>query len=369
MSTSVRILSESRRMKKYFFILGFFVCGCGDASRFATKLTPVNYESEATADISSFSDIEIAAIRFIQSDVGFFVGQKMALTLEVTLTDGTIHTGIHGEYYTGNTSTDGDVLWYVNDADIVDLTSSGKITALTPGTTTVKATLKNQSVQMDVTVYEIPSSVEIETESVDTNTADTTEVITSETPDDTSDYFLGANDTIVITFGTEGGAGYSYFPEILYGTPYFSMLDTVSIGNEGIIDIELGGYEIVNDEGPDFTIFENPFEGWSERAQVSVSENGIDYVAFPCDPFDPEETYEGCAGVTPINYSNDENVLLDPESSGGDVFDLADVGLARARFVRIVDLYTCLDDEFCHSGEAGFDLDAMAIVHGANLNN
>lgn len=343
------------------------MCGCGDASRFAAEFTPVDYESGATADVATLPDSEIAAIRFVQSDVGFFVGQKNALTLEVTLTNGTVHTGIHGAYYTGNTLTDGDVLWYVNNADVVALTPSGKITALAPGTTTVKATLKNQSVQMDVTVYEIPSSISTTTEDSPSEVETDTQIITSEAPDDTSDYFLGTNDTLEITFGTEGGAGYSYFPEILHGAPYFSMLDTVSIGNEGIIDIKLGGYEIVNDEGPDFTIFENPFEGWSERAQVSVSENGIDYVAYPCDPFDPEEIYADCAGVMPINYSADESILLDPTVSGGDVFDLADVGLTRARFVRIVDLYTCLNDEFCHSGEAGFDLDAVAIVHGVNL--
>lgn len=364
--------------KKYVFILGFFLCGCGDAARFTSTVTPFDYESNASANTSTLPNIEIESLRFVQSDVGFFIGQKIALSLEVTLTDGTIHTGIHGGYYTGNTLTDGDVFWYVNDSNIVSLTSTGKITALTTGTTAIKATLKNKSVQVEVTVYDIPSSADIEIETPfpesdsdeeipENDLASTTEIIASENPNDTSDYFLGDNDSIEITFGSEGGAGYSYFPEILYGAPYFSMLDTVSIGNEGILDITLGGYEIVNDEGPDFIIFENPFETWSERAQVWVSENGIDYVAYPCDPFDPDGVYEGCAGVTPINYSNTESILLDPNLSGGDIFDLADVGLTRARFVRIVDLHTCLDDEFCYSGEAGFDLDAMAIVHGANL--
>jgi hypothetical protein len=354
-------------MKKYFLLLGFFFCACGDAARFVTEFTPINYESGTSADVSSLPDVEIAAIRFVQSDIGFFVGQKIALTLEVTLTDGTVHSGIHGSYYTGYTLTNGDVVWYANDDAILSLTSTGKITALSPGTTSVKATLKNFSTQIDVTVYETPSSVSTAIENVAPDSTTTTDIIASESPDEASDYFLNANDTIAITFGTEGGAGYSYFPEILYGTPYFSMLDTVSLGHDGILDIEKGDYEIVNDEGPDFIVFENPFEGWSERAQVSVSENGIDYIAYPCDPFDPGEIYEGCAGVVPVNYSNDESLLLDPEISGGDVFDLATVGLDRARFIRIVDLHTCLDDEFCHSGEAGFDLDALAIVHGVNL--
>jgi hypothetical protein len=45
----------------------------------------------------------------------------------------------------------------------------------------------------------------------------------------------------------------------------------------------------------------------------------------------------------------------DPSVAGGDAFDLADVGLTRARFVRVTDrpdLATV------------FDLDAVSIVHG-----
>ena len=48
---------------------------------------------------------------------------------------------------------------------------------------------------------------------------------------------------------------------------------------------------------------------------------------------------------------------MDPESSGGDFFDLAELGLTSARYVRIRDL----------SGEGaapsvGFDLDAVGLV-------
>jgi hypothetical protein len=49
----------------------------------------------------------------------------------------------------------------------------------------------------------------------------------------------------------------------------------------------------------------------------------------------------------------------DPRVSGGDGFDLAAVGLRRARFVRVRDLRT--------QGRAdpatGFDLDAVAVLH------
>jgi hypothetical protein len=49
----------------------------------------------------------------------------------------------------------------------------------------------------------------------------------------------------------------------------------------------------------------------------------------------------------------------DPEKAGGDAFDLADVGLRVARFIRITDL----DNGSGDKGTAGFDLDAVAAVH------
>ena len=49
--------------------------------------------------------------------------------------------------------------------------------------------------------------------------------------------------------------------------------------------------------------------------------------------------YAGCAGVTPTEaYDASALVPLEPSITGGDAFDLADVGLGRARFVRIDDV-------------------------------
>ena len=44
---------------------------------------------------------------------------------------------------------------------------------------------------------------------------------------------------------------------------------------------------------------------------------------------------------------------------GGDAFDLADIGLTRARFVRVRDL------QFSSLGQTtrGFDLDAIVLIH------
>lgn len=52
--------------------------------------------------------------------------------------------------------------------------------------------------------------------------------------------------------------------------------------------------------------------------------------------------------------------------TGGDAFDLADLGLTKARFVRLLDLsVACHGSRMgCGGGGGGFDLDAIAVVHG-----
>ena len=65
----------------------------------------------------------------------------------------------------------------------------------------------------------------------------------------------------------------------------------------------------------------------------------------------------------------------DPTVSGGDHYDLADLGLAWIQYIRIEDLDTCQPGDptyetqqfktLCKGpGVQGFDLDAMAIVNG-----
>ena len=45
----------------------------------------------------------------------------------------------------------------------------------------------------------------------------------------------------------------------------------------------------------------------------------------------------------------------DPELAGGDAFDLADIGLSEAKYIRVTDSGA--------SGAGGFDLDAIAIAN------
>ena len=196
--------------------------------------------------------------------------------------------------------------------------------------------------------------------------------------------------------GTGAGFGQSELPGVVLGGPeglglFQGSLDSLSLGEGGAIELEFVDNVVVDGPGVDFTVFENPFytivlgfvgNPFSEPGRVLVSQDGTSWYAFPCDETDPP-FHPGCAGVVPV-YSD----ALDPTSphpsiptedppgdlvglpigsateppgSGGDSFDLADVGLSWARYVRIEDVGPPLGT----SGTVGFDLDAVSAVHAA----
>ena len=90
---------------------------------------------------------------------------------------------------------------------------------------------------------------------------------------------------------------------------------------------------------------------------VEVSDDGQTFHAFPCTA--TAYPYGSCAGWHPVFANSVTNTIdpTDPAVAGGDDFDLADLGLSEARFIRIV-------DRVDQTGIAGtFDLDAVSIVH------
>jgi hypothetical protein len=179
----------------------------------------------------------------------------------------------------------------------------------------------------------------------------------------------------VESFEPGTGAGYNQdkLPDVVLGPPQGEgttqgSLDVLSLGNGGQIVLGFGPRGIVDGPGADFVVFENPFwpEGdptrvFAELGEVAVSEDGETWHSFECDAAgDGEGHFPGCAGVTPtLAYDAEQLVPLDPEKSGGDAFDLAELGIERARFVRIRDLET-----FPPGGtSSGFDLDAIGVIH------
>jgi hypothetical protein len=177
----------------------------------------------------------------------------------------------------------------------------------------------------------------------------------------------------VVSFspGAQAGFGQDAFPEVVYGEPKgggarTGSTDVLSLGMAGEIVLGFGGNAIVDGEGADFIVFENPFyigsppnekKVFAELGEVAVSEDGVTWTPFPCKT--EGYPYEGCAGWKAV-FANPETGIsaFDPGVAGGDPFDLADIGVAEARFVRIWDL----SNKPAGDGKAGFDLDAVAIV-------
>jgi hypothetical protein len=159
------------------------------------------------------------------------------------------------------------------------------------------------------------------------------------------------------TEGEGAGFGQDNYPDIVLGPPMGAgpnagSLDVLSLGMNGEIIVAFEDWIITDGEGVDLIVFENPFTGWVELGEVSASQDGEEWFTWSCDT----ETWQGCAGITPV-LSHPDNCIdaRDPFSAGGDAFDLADIGLESAKYIRIKDV----------SGEiGGFDLDAIAIVNG-----
>jgi len=179
-----------------------------------------------------------------------------------------------------------------------------------------------------------------------------------------------ATKVVSYTKGDKGGFNEAKLPGVVLGPPQgggccAGSLDVLSLGDGG--EIVLGfDVAIVDEQGPDFVVFENPFEPSgdpssvvAEPAEVSVSEDGVNWTSFPCTA--KTYPYGSCAGWHPV-YATAEAPIdsRDPARAGGDAFDLASIGVKRARFVRIRDMLRKFP---AASPTAGFDLDGVAVLH------
>jgi hypothetical protein len=186
---------------------------------------------------------------------------------------------------------------------------------------------------------------------------------------------------VSVTYGDCAGFGLTSMPAVVEGPPagggaLAGSLDVVSLGFKGELVLSFEPNAIVDGPGADFIVFENTF--WAggdpsrpaaELADVSVSEDGVTWKTFPCSPASGPP-YGTCAGWRPV-YTSPGNEIspVDPSVAGGDPFDLAELGLKTARFVRIRDLGTieCPSNPANKSTTVGFDLDAVALVHAKNM--
>ncbi len=170
----------------------------------------------------------------------------------------------------------------------------------------------------------------------------------------------------------------------------------------GVITLEFADNTVWNGPGADFTIFENvfyvngaagaldPTTRFMEPALVSVSQDGLAWHQFPADfspRYDPATGqlnlrhpycyHTGFAGVNPVMSNGLDPDPTDPAVSGGDSFDIGELGLDWIRFVRIQSTgnrwLADADGDLIHHPEemnaadrgdakAGFDLDAAASI-------
>lgn len=171
-----------------------------------------------------------------------------------------------------------------------------------------------------------------------------------------------------------------YYPANIFGLPYeladtlvpvSSPEDLLSIGLNGEITIGFKNYKIIDKPGIDFIIYENVM--WNriekkyfvEPAQVSVSYDGINFIAFPFD----SATLKGCAGISP---TKGKMVNIDILASGGDGFDIADLGLKEIKYIKIKDITEILKDpnHYYHDPTiSGFDLDAVVGINHEKIFN
>ncbi len=175
--------------------------------------------------------------------------------------------------------------------------------------------------------------------------------------------------------GQNNGQGQEYYPNNIFGPPDTIAKESVpaaapeeilSIGLDGEIVVGFKSFIVVDGEGPDLTIFENAFKNpvtgkiFAEPAKVAVSPDGETFFEFPYDL----QTLEGCAGITPTYGKEDP---FDPEVSGGDKFDLADIGLHSISAIKITDICRVVLEDSEHPFHdpiiTGFDLDAVVGLH------
>jgi len=147
--------------------------------------------------------------------------------------------------------------------------------------------------------------------------------------------------------------------------------DIVSLGRGGSITMTFAT-PITDGSGWDFAIFENGFsDTFLELAYVEVSSNGVDFFRF-----DNDSLTGGSVGAFGSVDPTDINGYGGKYKQGyGTPFDMADLGISNVGYVRLVDIVgdgTYLDttgdviyDAYPTSGSAGFDLDAVGVIHAS----
>lgn len=185
-----------------------------------------------------------------------------------------------------------------------------------------------------------------------------------------------------LTYGTNVDSEWKT-PAKAIGASTGSTLDIVSLGQGGTITLTFAK-PIKNDEGWDFAVFENSFDGdFLELAYVEISSNGTDFIRFDNDSqissavsefgtIDATEI-DGFAGKYQVGYGTPFDLR---DLATDDAVINGNLNLSAITHVKIVDIVgdgTYLDtsneiiyDPYPSTGSAGFDLEAVGIRYQNN---
>jgi hypothetical protein len=161
-------------------------------------------------------------------------------------------------------------------------------------------------------------------------------------------------------------------PAKAYGPATEDVFDIVCLGDSGKITMYFP-HPIKDGEGADFAVFENSFSNtFLELAFVEVSSDGINFFRFPNDSLTP-------AATNSIDATNLSGLAGKHRGGFGTPFDLAALEASplldkgNVRFLRLIDILgngTAKDssggsiyDPHPNVGSAGFDLDAIGVIH------
>jgi hypothetical protein len=178
-----------------------------------------------------------------------------------------------------------------------------------------------------------------------------------------------------VEVGDHAGFGSHRLPRVVFGPPRGRGLlegatHVYSLGHGGSITVSFRDNIVVDGPGADLAIYENAFHVgvetgplFTEFGIVEVSADNRAWYRFPFDA----DTGAGLAGQAAVisNPANGEDPLA--AASGGDRFDLADVGLEMIRFVRVIDGGDDLDDYGKPATVIGSVASSGTMVAGARV--
>jgi hypothetical protein len=374
-----------------------FALGCGQAIDNREQSLPAEAPGEEAA-LSTIGNLTLSdrVLNFEQ------LGEKVQVLVAVTLTSGQTLSGIRDRFLDPIERKTYELSWASSNEEVATVSYDGQIETHDFGKSIVTASVEGVSAAIYIYVRSphpppshtpLPGPARPPEDNAALEEPEETVLVTEQALPPGADPYI--DEVIEFCPGRGGGSKSDVLPDVILGAPQGAgcsagSLDVLSLGLGGTIVVEFTDFIIFNGEGPDFIVFENVFgsaewaregdpfnptcldqrQGWLERGRVAVSEDGINFHAFPCDLEENSPVAlpgEQCAGLQQVLANSERNNInpTDPETAGGDLFDLDDLGMTTARFVRI-DSYGDNNDQCHHEsrGVFGFDLDAISIVHG-----